>query len=285
MMSGFDIEALAGHVQIRAEQPELAEYEMDRATLPAIAAWIRSSPRTFTYVIKNGAHLPYADKFPPDRAWPVDPQDRRTWEHFEEPGRSYLRALEWSVDAYLRELLAVLEDTGEEVLVVYTADHGQSLDPSGRRKGTPHATEVAPPPEQAAVPLILLGVGERARSLLRPELAAALHGRISQFEVFPTLLELAGYAREDAERGRSPSLLDDAAPRGERIFVSGNVFARKGGFYVLNPGFGSTCYLNRFSPPSPLRGSPRSPDGSADTRGGRDREGSTSPTGSGTSST
>jgi len=37
--------------------------------------------------------------------------------------------------------------------------------------------------------------------------------------------------------------------RVRRQFLSGNVFAREGAFYLLNPSLGSACFVNPFSPP------------------------------------
>jgi len=241
---------------------------------------VTSAPRSFTWLLKNGAHLPYGDKSPPNREEPFAETDSTVL-------RDYLAVVEWSADDFLEILAQRLDATGKEALVVYTSDHGQSLeepDAEPDRAVSPHATEVDPPSAQASVPLILLAFGEETRAAVRERFSPELRDRVSAFEIFPTLLEAAGFARADLSEF-PPSLFETEAPRGERIFVSGNVFAQEGGFYVLNPLMGSACHLNRFEAPAPREFPLPDRDGSADTREREDRGTNTSPRESATSST
>jgi hypothetical protein len=281
LMTQFDIDALDAYWQLRHVEPDLPEHAIDGASLPRLREILSSTERSFSYVLKNGAHLPYSDKFPPARNAATE-----RW-RASQMLREYLAAVQWSSDDYLESLAQMIEATGEEVLVVYTSDHGQSLAEPGEefRSVTPHATEIDPPSAQASVPLILLAFGERTRAGIAQRFDPGLRDRTSAFEIFPTLLESAGYAREDLRRDFAPSLFDAGAPRGERMFVSGNVFAREGDFEILNRGMGSTCYLNPFETPAPRTFLPADPDASADTRARGDREAGTSPRRSATSST
>ena len=246
MMTRFDLGQIDVHRIVREEQPGLPEHEIDDVALSWLVEHVRGAERSFSYVLKNGAHLPYHDKYPPERA--VFPDGGRA--------NAYRNAIAWSADAFLERLSGELEAGGREVLVLYTSDHGQAIGPEteSSRRFTPHATEVAPPSAQAAVPLFLLGFGPETRARLAALHAPSLAGTVSQFEVFPALLEAAGYAREEATAGRAPSLFDAEAARPARIFASGNVFAREGGFYLLNRGMGSVCHLNAFAPPEPDAG-------------------------------
>ena len=119
--------------------------------------------------------------------------------------------------------------------MVYTSDHGQWLpgDPDGGRELTPHATAIDPPMQQASVPLLLLAFGPSTRAALAERFDPRLVDRASGFEVFPTVLQAAGYAAADTRRFHPPSLFESQAERPPRAFLSGNVFARDGEFYVL----------------------------------------------------
>ena len=172
-------------------------------------------------------------------------------------------------------VLRHLEESGvlDRTLVVYTADHGQSLaepewDASSRV--TPHATELDPPSAQASVPLLLLAFGSGTRAEMAERFHAELRDRVSAFEIFPTLLESAGYDRNEIQMAFAPSLFDASAERGVRIFASGNIFAREGGFYILNPGMGSSCHLNVFQTPRPRAIRLADAAESADTKGAED---------------
>ena len=280
LMTQFDIDALDVYWQLRQLEPGLPEHAVDGASLPRLREILERAPRSFSYVLKNGAHLPYSDKFPPSRVRAGQWRASQTL-------RDYLAVVQWSSDDYLHSLAGMIEASGKEALVFYTSDHGQSLEEPGdeRRNVTPHATEIDPPSAQASVPLILLAFGERTRAAIGQRFHPELRDRVSAFEIFPTLLESAGYAREDLGADFAPSLFDADAPRGERVFASGNVFAQEGGFYILNPDMGNRCYLNAFEAPAPRTVLPADRDGSADTRARGDRGTGTSPRGAGISST
>jgi hypothetical protein len=262
LMSQFDLDALDEHIRIRERSPELASHEIDLTTIPILAEFVTRGGRSFTYVIKTGAHIPYADKSPPDER-PFQPvlSRRATWGDPERLRNSYLNALRWTVDGFMERLSKALAETGANVLVVYTSDHGQSLtgrQPDRARRHTPHATPINPPPEQASVPLLLLAFGPEVPARVAARYEPALVDHASAFEIFPALLETAGYAREDVQRHYPFSLFDADADRSRRIFASGNIFSREGNFHIMNRLMGDVCYLNEFTPPvAPAPPSPR----------------------------
>jgi len=250
LMTGFDFERIDTTLRLREKLRGVPEYDLDFRALAEVRTLVETNTRTFVYLLKTGAHLPYADKSPRDRqpfqptleGWVVsgDPVHTRN---------SYWNALRWTVDHFLEELASELSATGREVLVIYTSDHGQWLpgDPDGGRKLTPHATPMDPPPQQGSVPLILLAFGPRTRAALAERFDPLRFDQASAFEVFPSVLQAAGYSASDTGRHYPPSLFETDAPRPPRAFLSGNIFATDGEFYVLNPALGSDCFANPFS--------------------------------------
>ena len=254
LMTGFDFARIDLRVRLREQHRGAPEYDLDFRALSEMRTFVERNAKSFTYLLKTGAHLPYADKSPHDRqpfqpvlaGWVMaggDPAPTRN---------SYWNALRWTVDEFLRVLASELSATGREVLVIYTSDHGQWLpgDPDGGRKLAPHATAIDPPPQQGSVPLLLMAFGPRTRAAVAERFDPALVDRASDFEIFPTVLQAAGYSAADTRRHYAPSLFESRAERPARAFLSGNVFARDGSFYVLNPDLGSACFVNAFSPDS-----------------------------------
>jgi arylsulfatase A-like enzyme len=199
-------------------------------------------------VIKNGAHFPYRGRFP-DRAKWIDADVWRDahGERRAEVLANYYNTLRWTVDDFMRVLVAGLEGKAEGTLIVYTADHGQSLyEPrSGGRapiRGHGHAD---PPREQAEVPLFLWPLDEGLRARLAPLYRPELRDRGSAFAIFPTLLRLAGYSERQLESRYVPSLFAPDAEPSERVFVSGNHFGRDGPLYRDAP-YKSSFQLNSF---------------------------------------
>jgi glucan phosphoethanolaminetransferase (alkaline phosphatase superfamily) len=249
-MSRFDIEDLERHHLVRRLEAGRAEYEMDFAATRIVADIIAKHAQSFSYIIKSGAHFPYTDKAAPSAqrfqpALDIGETTRGT----ERTLNSYLNALSWTVDEYLVNLIEVLEATGERVLVIYTSDHGQSL--LERHKGElhlgfPHATPVDPPVYQAMVPLILFGVGDGVQERVSANCHTALRDRVSGFEIFPSVLVMAGYDSEELRRYYHHTLFDAQAPRDGRVFASGNIFGRGSGYQNElirnNPSF----FLNPF---------------------------------------
>ena len=244
LMTGFDLHRIDLVLRLRETEAGTPEYAVDFAALPRIRRLVEEHPKSFTYLIKTGAHLPYDDKSPPAER------------PFSRPGESgprsirqaYWNAVRWTTDHFLHELSRELEGTGKEVLVVYTSDHGQWLadEKTMGRKISPHATVVDPPPEQASVPLLLLAFGPRTRAALAERFSTHLFDTSSAYEIFPTLLQAAGYAAADTHERYPPSLFESEAERPRRTFVSGNIFGTNGGAYVLNRGFGDDCFVNPF---------------------------------------
>ena len=251
LMTGFDLARIDVTVKLRERFRGVPEHDLDFRALPEVRALVESNARSFVYLLKTGAHLPYGDKSPPGQrpfqpvleSWVMsggDPERTRN---------SYWNAMRWTVDHFLAELSRELSATGREVLVIYTSDHGQWLpgDPDPGRPVTPHATSVDPPMQQASVPLLLLAFGPRTRAAVAQRFDPQLVDRASGFEIFPTVLQAAGYAASDTQQHYSPSLFERDAARRAPAFLSGNIFARDGDFYLLNPALGSACFINPFS--------------------------------------
>jgi glucan phosphoethanolaminetransferase (alkaline phosphatase superfamily) len=244
LMTGYDLRRIDSVSRLREIETGLPEYAVDFAAIPRLRALVEEYPRSFAYVIKTGAHLPYDDKAPAaDKTFSADAASGP-----ERIRRDYWDAIRWTTDHFLFELSRELEASGREVLVIYTSDHGQWLadERTLERKISPHATVLAPPAEQASVPLLLLAFGPRTRALLAQRFAARLVDGTSAHEIFPTVLQVAGYAAPDTDVPYGPSLFEADIERGPRKFVSGNIFGSNAGAYVLNRGMGDDCYLNDF---------------------------------------
>lgn len=244
LMTGFDLRRIDTVLRLRETEGGLPEHAIDFAALPRIRRLVEQHARTFTYLVKTGAHLPYDDKSPPGER----PFSRSGESGARSIRHAYWNAVRWTTDHFLHELSREVESTGREVLVVYTSDHGQWLadETTAERKISPHATVVDPPPEQASVPLLLLAFGPKTRAAVAERFSPRLFDAASAYEIFPTLLQAAGYAATDTQKRYPPSLFDSPAERGDRTFVSGNIFGTNSGAYVLNPGFGDDCFLNPF---------------------------------------
>ncbi len=187
------------------------------------AKWLRTilsrSDPQFVVVNKMGAHFPFARMYPayfskyspsmaPDES--ISSRERLV--------NSYMNAISWSVDEFFRVLLEDLDL--EESLIIYTSDHGQSLMEDGST--ITHCRQVPATLNEVLVPL--LAITEAPELSRRLKIASQLNfGRVSHFEVFPTLLVLMGYSPEAVMSQYHPSLFHSVStPMGVTSgFVSG----------------------------------------------------------------
>jgi lipid A ethanolaminephosphotransferase len=257
LMTGYDLEKLDGHLFVRVAEVTAPEFEMDLRALDHIAKIISENESSFVYFVKSGAHFPYDSKYPADRAFfqPTLSSGGKDG-NLEKTLNSYRNALRWTVDEFSRKIFERFERSGVDLLVIYTSDHGQSLadaveDSGAPRRGRPvrwpHAVPVDPPAQQASVPLILFAFDPDAHAALTSLYQPSLMNRASAFEIFPSLLQLAGYDYGQIREHYEPSIFDGGAPRTPRHFVSGNLFGIGGHFYQ-NKLIRDATYVNAFDP-------------------------------------
>jgi glucan phosphoethanolaminetransferase (alkaline phosphatase superfamily) len=101
---------------------------------------------------------------------------------------TFMNGVRWSVDDWFRTLLSQ-RDGFRPYVIVYTSDHGQNIVDDGTL-GThcrPRATRF-----EGMVPMIVFSNDAAILDRFAATLPAS-HNRTSHFQVFPTLLDLAGY--------------------------------------------------------------------------------------------
>ncbi len=165
-------------------------YESDGVARERLMSLLRQPGKTFIMLNKYGMHFPYFRSHPPrgyDYFTPVlkagEPMNDR-----EKSLNSYMNGIRWSVDEWFMELLS--DSRGfQRYVIIYTSDHGQNIVDDGTL-----ATHCRPRANrfEGIVPMMVFsndaGVLERFRAV-----QMASYDRTSHFQVFPTLLELAGY--------------------------------------------------------------------------------------------
>jgi lipid A ethanolaminephosphotransferase len=177
---------------------------------------------TFAYVNKMGAHFPYEGKYPPERAV-FQPVLKQTYvgapqEDEATLRNSYLNTIAWNVGNFVDTLLADL-DLSNTVLL-YMADHGQNLHVDGSPGFRTHCSTEKTSPVEGMVPLVVLTHVPDVLAKMR-EAAKKNRDRVSQFNVFPSVLALLGYQREDIAHSASSELpLEADLPPGQQQFAS-----------------------------------------------------------------
>ena len=203
--STSEIESIDEYLPLKTVA-DIHGYEIDFELTRRLVKIIQGQNGTsFTYINKFGTHFPY------ETTYPNAPSGLSKKEH-------YQKALQWTVDDYLVDLIQKLEATKQKAIIVYTSDHGQGLGEEGSL--STHCLPENPTTYQASVPLLMIGINTELPKHLKPTLG----GQYSQFQVASSLLQLMGYNIGDATAELGPDL---ATPwKGERYFYSGDLTGR-----------------------------------------------------------
>ena len=223
-LTPYDLEDLDHRRFTWQEHPQAPLRDLDRLSIPVLAEVLDQHERTFTYLLKSGAHFNYEDAYPDTlrHFTPVlDPLDYS----FSDPlamRNSYRNAIRFAVDDFFRALDSVL--AGRSALVVYTGDHGQNVLDEPQLKMT-HCIRGAAPSVMANVPLLMYSPDTALMFELRQEVAAGTMNQGSHFDVPGTVLQLLGYDPAAIESSGYSNLLRPL-PQRERVFYSGDLFGR-----------------------------------------------------------
>lgn len=212
--------------------------ERDQTLARLIAERAANGRAEFIYVNKVGVHFPVADKFP-DTMARFQPLPRRgATSHIIDMGpihgthtgtadewrlyrNAYRNSVIWNVGQFFDALLPHIAH--HKAVILYTADHGQDLHERNQPGKATHCTN-DPTPEEGAAPLVVIDSAARPRLDWQAHLETNRNA-MSHFRIFPTLLELMGYRRDDIAGIYGPSLI---APDKDAMTFTINYFAALG---------------------------------------------------------
>lgn len=172
-------------IRVRQEIP----YTSDGVAREKLVALLKQPGKTFIMLNKYGMHFPYFRSHPKEYNFftpalelgePMNDRERSL--------NSFMNGVRWSVDDWFKTLLS---ESGEfkRYVMIYTSDHGQNIVDDGTL-----ATHCRPRANrfEGIVPMIIFANDE---DILKTFKASQTSGfdKTSQFQVFPTLLGLAGY--------------------------------------------------------------------------------------------
>jgi glucan phosphoethanolaminetransferase (alkaline phosphatase superfamily) len=205
--------------KITRDRQEVA-YQSDSISREKLISLIKQPGKTFIILNKYGLHFPYFRSYPkehniftPALAWGEPMNDR------EKALNSFMNGLRWSVDDWFKDLLA---ESGEfrPYVIIYTSDHGQNIVDDGTL-----ATHCRPRASrfEGIVPMMVfsnnLVVLERFKAAKETG-----YNKTSHFQIFPTLISLAGYNHSWVNNHYGASLLEPSGTMPE--FFVGDLHGR-----------------------------------------------------------
>lgn len=175
---------------------------------------LQQNESNFMFVVKRGAHFPYEENYPQTHKVFTPTLSKNEWHNGTkklETTNSYLNSLRWRVNdffAYFFKETNILDR--DDTLIIYTADHGQSILEDGQ--ASTHCDARNPSKAQGIVPFILFAKNTNAIGI-----PASQKNKASHFLMFPSTLKMMGYRVTD-------KTLFDAVPDNAQVFFHGDLF-------------------------------------------------------------
>ena len=217
-MNEAEVSEIDGFVQMTGPG-----YQKDISAINTVVWLLNSHPNAVIYWNKQGAHTPYESRYPAEFGR-FNPRLETTVSSVEDRERltnSYKNAISWTVDHFFQSLLGQVDL--KHTLIIYTSDHGQNLLDDGTTRT--HCGLTDPNFHEALVPLLVFNDTPSLRPRL-VEAAALNRNRSSHFQIFPTILEVLGFASQRTKEKYFSSLFESTA--GLPGFTYGPIFGYMG---------------------------------------------------------
>ncbi|AOY87717.1 hypothetical protein BKP64_05765 [Marinobacter salinus] len=164
-------------------------YDSDTVARDRLTELLKQPGKTFIMLNKSGIHFPYFRSYPKDFKLftpaldPGEPMNDR-----ERSLNSYMNGVRWSVDDWFRNLLSERE-VFRKYVIIYTSDHGQNIVDDGTL-----ATHCRPRANrfEGIVPMMVFSNDSEILEQFEAS-QTTNYDQTSHFQVFPTLISLAGY--------------------------------------------------------------------------------------------
>lgn len=185
----FMNEQEASFVDETTRDRQKVAYKSDGVSREKLLDLLKQPGKSFIILNKYGLHFPYFRSYPKEyniftpaleRGEPMNDREKSL--------NSFMNGLRWSVDDWFKELLA---ESGEfrPYVIIYTSDHGQNIVDDGRP-----ATHCRPRANrfEGIVPMMVFSNDEYILERFKA-VRETSYNKTSHFQIFPTLIRLAGY--------------------------------------------------------------------------------------------
>jgi glucan phosphoethanolaminetransferase (alkaline phosphatase superfamily) len=164
-------------------------YESDGIARVQLIDLLKQPGKTFIMLNKYGLHFPYFRSYPKDyNLFTPALEQGEPMNDREKSLNSFMNGIRWSVDDWFKGLFSESGDF-KSFVIIYTADHGQNIVDDGTL-----ATHCRPRANrfEGIVPMMVFSNDPEILERFRV-VQVTSYNKTSHFQVFPTLIWLAGY--------------------------------------------------------------------------------------------
>jgi lipid A ethanolaminephosphotransferase len=216
-MTKYDLKYIDNFIQLKEHYKHKSMPE-EHVILETSKA-LKGSEKNFIFIVKHGSHFQWEDSYPKEEKYflpTLESSDALSLKSKAKALNSYLNSVKYNVDLFFKHFLKEIDFfSRDDSLIIYTADHGQSILEEGRT--STHCDSTTPPLSQGIVPLLLFT--SEKDSILR-DIDFKVNS-YNHYQIFPTIQKLMGY--DDI---KAKTLFDKVLGGQKQIFVSGDIFGR-----------------------------------------------------------
>ncbi|MGD8569123.1 MAG: sulfatase-like hydrolase/transferase [Gammaproteobacteria bacterium] len=164
-------------------------YESDGVAREKVIDLLKQPGKTFIMLNKYGNHFPYFRSYPKEyNIFTPSLEQGEPMNDREKSLNSFMNGIRWSVDKWFENLLSESADFTPFV-IIYTSDHGQNIVDDGTL-----ATHCRPRANrfEGIVPMMVFSNDAAILDRFKA-VQSTNHDKTSHFQIFPTLIRLAGY--------------------------------------------------------------------------------------------
>ena len=188
-MSNYDLKYIDFFENLSADKSTHNDKFHDRKMVDRLASLLKDNENNFVYFVKYGSHFQWKTTYPPDQNFFEPSMSRAEGMSFDIRNKAvntYMNSIRWGVDSFFEYLLKTVDT--KDTLIIYTADHGQNILENDLL--ITHGLAENPPSNMANVPLLFYtdDIEDIKSKFEKIDLDS-----YSQFQIFPSLLELMGY--------------------------------------------------------------------------------------------
>ena len=195
-------------------------YDSDRVAREKLINYLKQPGKTFIMLNKYGIHFPYFRSYPQEYSiFSPALEQGETMNDREKSLNSFMNGIRWSVDDWFKDFLSA---SGEfkSYVIIYTSDHGQNIVDDGTLSThcRPRANRF-----EGIVPMMVFSNDKEILGRFKA-VQVASYDKTSHFQVFPTLIQLAGYPESWVRSHYGPSLSEPPGTLPE--FFVGDIHGR-----------------------------------------------------------
>jgi len=217
-MSSYDLEDIDFFItQRNKDDYSLSDRRITKQLSKILAD--NSKDKFFVYFVKYGSHFKWQLNYPKENETfkpALTIYEALGFDNREKAVNSYLNSVKWGVDGYFEYLLKTIDT--KDTLIIHTADHGQNI--IENEILVTHGTAKNPPSTMANVPLLIYA---NDIDYIKSKFDKIELDTYSQYQLFPSLLDIMGYNEETVGQYGSPFWKGN---KKERRFYSGSIFGK-----------------------------------------------------------